>query len=406
MKKQILLLILFPFSFMAFLQAGDFAPVGATWYYSEGFFDGPPNAKSDYIKFESVKDTLINGKTCRKITKRHRIICNFRPDVEYLMTRNDTVFIYEEWLKDFVILYDFNAEKSDKWLVPIKSWYDGEVDTLTLVVDSTDYVTYNGHELKRMFVDYYHEDDQSIVYSAEIIERIGDVNYLFNPLFNWDIPCDGNYSQGLRCYQDEVIGLYETGIAESCDEIIPWHTSGLYDAKCESMNPHEIDTTYFWYRSDTLFIRNINNEFCTSDGRVAFYTVQFNTYDIGILDYGLNCLADCSFGYTLKIPTEPFDTIQVILNWESFQVVYKDIVNSVSNLSENQPKIFPNPVKDILNIDIEDIRAVKIFAVSGQMLQSHIGVEKEISVTNLKKGTYIVQVVTGRGSYTQKIVKQ
>lgn len=49
----------------------EFAPVGAEWYYNERFaFSGDV----DYIKFTSVKDTVVQGKTCSKIIKRQRLI--------------------------------------------------------------------------------------------------------------------------------------------------------------------------------------------------------------------------------------------------------------------------------------------------------------------------------------------
>jgi hypothetical protein len=45
-------------------------------------------------------------------------------------------------------------------------------------------------------------------------------------MFNWypwsNIACDGNYTSGLRCYQDSDIGLYSTGVVDSCDYVYIW----------------------------------------------------------------------------------------------------------------------------------------------------------------------------------------
>jgi hypothetical protein len=66
MKRIALIVILVLVSIT--LYGEDFAPVGAEWYYSEQFaFSGDLN----YIKFTSEKDTLIYGKNCKKISKRH-----------------------------------------------------------------------------------------------------------------------------------------------------------------------------------------------------------------------------------------------------------------------------------------------------------------------------------------------
>ena len=45
-------------------------------------------------------------------------------------------------------------------------------------------------------------------------------------MFNWypwsNIACDGNYTSGLRCYKDSELGLYSTGIVDSCNYVFEW----------------------------------------------------------------------------------------------------------------------------------------------------------------------------------------
>jgi hypothetical protein len=50
-----------------------------------------------------------------------------------------------------------------------------------------------------------------------VVERIGDLYYLFNLTPNSYFICDDNYSRGLRCYTDAEFGSYETGLAHRCD---------------------------------------------------------------------------------------------------------------------------------------------------------------------------------------------
>jgi len=193
----------------------DFAPPGAEWYYNEQFaFSGD----IDYIRFTSEKDTLIFGETCRKIIKRHKLLCNDRPETEYLFTRNDTVFFLDTAFNEFQILYDFNATATDSWIIKIKG--EGqETDTLTITVDAVSTTQINGHILKKLDVTYNNDGSVPVTYTSSIIEKIGDVTCMFNWYPGWALACDANYTSGLRCYQDTDIGLYSTGIAESCDYV-------------------------------------------------------------------------------------------------------------------------------------------------------------------------------------------
>lgn len=203
--------------------AQNWAPIGATWYYSEGFFSWN-EYDEDYINFESVSDTLIEGKSCRKITKRHKPACNDRPWVEYMYSENGKVYFFDPNFNDFQIIYDFSAEQYDSWTILVNDDAMRSVDTLNIIVDSTEMIDINGFNLKQLYVtyqfiyDYFNEGDiDTLSYQSRIIEQIGDINYMFNYAPAWSFACDGNFYKGIRCYEDTIIGLYETGIADSCD---------------------------------------------------------------------------------------------------------------------------------------------------------------------------------------------
>ncbi len=221
MKKILLLLLIVLFAIPFIAQ--DWAPIGANWHFSEEFsfwneYD------EDYIKFESVKDTLIEGKSCRKITKRHQIVCNDRPNIEYMYSENGKVYFFDPNFNTFQMLYDFDAEQFDSWMILIDDILLRNADTLNIIVDSIDIIDINGSELKQFYVtyqfiyDYFNEGNiDTLLYNSRIIENIGDVFYMFNYTPAWAMTCDGNFSKGLRCYEDTILGFYETGIADSCD---------------------------------------------------------------------------------------------------------------------------------------------------------------------------------------------
>ncbi|MBN1968672.1 MAG: T9SS type A sorting domain-containing protein [Candidatus Delongbacteria bacterium] len=197
------------------ISAQEFAPIGAEWYYNEKFAS---SGDIDFIKFTSEKDTIINGENCRKITKRHKIYCYERPDTEFILNRNDTVFFFDPLFNDFQNLYVFSANNNDSWKIKVEG-ENQSIDTITISVDSTKTKLINGIELKHLYITY-----NSIYgnYPSEIIEKIGDIRFMFN----WEpwkaMACDFNYTNGLRCYQDSEIGLFSTGIADSCDYTYLW----------------------------------------------------------------------------------------------------------------------------------------------------------------------------------------
>ena len=72
--------------------------------------------------------------------------------------------------------------------------------------------------------------------------------------------------------------------------------------------------------------------------------------------------------------------------------------------------IFPNPVKDKLNLIIAENQIgnrVKIYSILGQELNSFILNNKKtiVDVSNYKKGIYLVKMETSSGKKTYKFIK-
>lgn len=204
--------------------AQEFAPVGAEWYYDESYaFSGD----IDYIKFTSEKDTLINNQLCKKITKRHKILCNDRPYTEYVYASNDTVYFLDTIFNEFQVLYVFSADPLDSWIIKVKD-EDHEIDTVSITVNSVSTIEINGQDLRALDVTYFKNDEQRPESrTSTIIEKIGDIEYMFN-WYPWStLACDGNISNGLRCYQDSEIGLYSSGIRDSCEYTYIW--TGVFE---------------------------------------------------------------------------------------------------------------------------------------------------------------------------------
>lgn len=259
--RNILILLVLTLILSFDIKAQEFAPVGASWYYSEWQFNGLPILES-YINIVSEKDTIINEKDCKKLVNNKRIWCSDRPKTEYVYSQNDTVFFFDPNFNEFQILYDFNAERNQFWNIKMRNWRQAGVDTVKIRVDSTDFVSINNNSLRRLYVTYQIIlNDGHILheYPSEIIKTIGDIKYMFNYLPSDAEVCDANGSGGLRCYSDSIIGFYTTNIASSCDEIVYWTAN-------EELKNNDLSQTHI--TADGNFITIIS-----SNQRIVSYSI-------------------------------------------------------------------------------------------------------------------------------------
>lgn len=286
-------LIIIIFFINAFcIKAQEWAPIGATWYYnydiSEGWFGLPG---TQFSVFESVSDTIIDGISCRKITKSKDYTPFEQTNIEYTYYSNDSVYFYNLNFSEFQLLYNFNASQGDFWFY--KFYGDnfvGDIDTIKTVVDSTSMVNINGTNLKLLYVHYeplgfeydWMYDDYEYSYKSEIIEFIGDKKNLINTYFIDGIIFDANCPSGLRCYTDNFIGHYETGLVDSCDWV-----------DLLSINNFE-NQLYDFYPNPSTGIINFSESFrsfyvVNTVGEIVYFS-EFNssqTIDLTFLEDGI-----------------------------------------------------------------------------------------------------------------------
>lgn len=82
---------------------------------------------------------------------------------------------------------------------------------------------------------------------------------------------------------------------------------------------------------------------------------------------------------------------------------------AVADIKKTNIKLYPNPVKDILKINIadnENISEINIYNASGQKLKT-VSKQTEINVENLAKGFYLIDIKTNKNkTYNSKFIKQ
>lgn len=254
MKTKNLLITASFLMILTSIAAQDFAPIGAKWYYTEQFaFSGDIS----YLWIESTGDTIIKDKNCRILENNGGLACAFGNEKDFVYYEDSTAYFYVPAIDSFQVLYDLRAEKDSSWTVVFQIDSGLPFDTLEVSVDSVSTVIINSKEFKKLHVTYnYVKNSWGQNYTGEIIERIGDIYYLFH-LYTQESLCDVNYSGGLRCYEDEYLGFYSTGIADSCTyeyewtgidnkntnsifKIYPNPTTDIIEIKCKIQSDYKI----------------------------------------------------------------------------------------------------------------------------------------------------------------------
>jgi len=92
-------------------------------------------------------------------------------------------------------------------------------------------------------------------------------------------------------------------------------------------------------------------------------------------------------------------------NWSNV-VIYKKKSTSTVEGFEKPLMLYPNPCKDILNIELECESRVTFISLNGKVFYEDIHTGNTIiSTENIEKGIYIVRVQNGTKSYVTKLVK-
>jgi hypothetical protein len=190
-----------------FAHAQDFGTPGTSWIYSDHESGGGHHSYPRSIF--SVADTVLEG------TFAHIVIgdcyCGNSP-ANILYGLNRRVYFYNYQPGQFCMLYDFNLNAGESFML----YPQGAVeDSFLVVVDSTGLDTVNGFLRKTQFIRAQpFPPHLAYQFSGKVIEGIGSTVCLY-PQYGGCDPA----TMGLRCYQDSVIGFFDTHLAPSCDSV-------------------------------------------------------------------------------------------------------------------------------------------------------------------------------------------
>ncbi len=92
-------------------------------------------------------------------------------------------------------------------------------------------------------------------------------------------------------------------------------------------------------------------------------------------------------------------------------VIYKNLNLSTVGINETELKkkinIFPNPTKDVLQIEVSDdteIEGIELFDIEGKRVKIFNKIDTSLNISALSSGTYFLKFSTGEGVLIKKVV--
>jgi hypothetical protein len=147
-----------------------------------------------------------------------------------------------------------------------------------------------------------------------------------------------------------------------------------------------------------------DNELYFSDGTVG----KLDKIDV-MPKAGVQSLPKGLFFYQDKIYFTAADTLKDNLGIAKTSMFTIDLCNAVTavkpemSTSKSELKVYPNPVKGFLNLQTEEtIETIEIYSVTGTLLIQMVYPEKQIDVSHLKNGLYLIKAQTGEKRLTSK----
>ena len=91
---------------------------------------------------------------------------------------------------------------------------------------------------------------------------------------------------------------------------------------------------------------------------------------------------------------------------ESHNISTKEGYVSVEEMTNETYQVYPNPVKDVLTVEGENLEQVSVFNTMGQLLKTVKcnGNVVNVNVSDLQNGMYIVNVIDNNGEVSSKKV--
>jgi hypothetical protein len=124
---------------------------------------------------------------------------------------------------------------------------------------------------------------------------------------------------------------------------------------------------------------------------------------------GVQSMPKGLFYYEGKIYFTAADTLKDNLGIAKTSMFSIDLCNAITSanpeisMSKSELKFYPNPVKGFLNLQTEEtIEKLEIYSATGTLVMQMVNPEKQIDVSRLKNGLYLIKAQSGEQKFTSK----
>ena len=266
MKQSLIFLSL---TFVVVLAYGQtFAPLGARWYYSASANGMAPQG-SEYYLYESTKDTIVGGHSCKKLNVTYYKYLNgdtaYLPPV-FLYQVVDTVYYYNTIYLKYFPLYIFNVSQGDTLTFHSPDIPFNPIDTIwKAVVDSVTSLTISSETLKRVWTTSL----GNYSFHGSYIEKLGSDFLMFHQPMGLILEHDGP----MRCYSDS--SLFYNFTTLPCDYRLTTEMSELINRFKFSFYPNPASNSITFELKSS--VKKVRNSYLTITNLIG---QQISRYDI------------------------------------------------------------------------------------------------------------------------------
>lgn len=137
------------------------------------------------------------------------------------------------------------------------------------------------------------------------------------------------------------------------------------------------------------------------------YAVNFSTntvrYSINDTEVLTGTITTAKSVDVIDFTTDNYSTGYVV---DNIQISNGATQGTDDEAKKTKVKLYPNPTSDVLNVEIaEKITSIEVYNMVGQLVKSSGNGSKSLNVASLKKGIYVVKVVTDNYTHTEKMMK-
>jgi hypothetical protein len=180
-------------------------------------------------------------------------------------------------------------------------------------------------------------------------------------------------------------------ITDTIESNLDWRTfqpiSSSHDFRIEIVDGEQIN-----YYFDNI---NLPFEAADEEGSNGYITYKIKPKPSVQIGDVIENTAHIYFDFNLPIITNTVTTSIV------------DVL-SVDDFDKIEIKMHPNPVADVLHLEVPNtvqIKSIQLFDISGKRIKSFEN-HKTLDVNGINQGMYILRIETDKGEFNQKVIKR